>query len=391
MGTLIPGRWPAFFLKILPVSAAVVVAGCVKPRKFPRYVTVSEIIDNVRCELHKALWEVEFYAGENGTLKSGYNSKYRPGLGIQHWLAGYSALFDISLVVFKEGGATGDASLVVPFERGALTIALNAGLTKSSKSTLSFDFFIEDLGAFSASLPSNCVYDKRRNRGRYLEGETGLRGWLGALIEGMDARSVRDSRDGFSYAVEFIVTANGNITPSSRSVPKLGHNVTTMLRASRQRKDTHTLTIVITPQKGESRNYPEEQLEQLNTIGDLMGTNIKIGKYQAVRLKEIRSLITTLDSRVERIEDKLVPRSAESGDGTRQKDESQNFTSTQPGEKGQPLVERKSEKVEETLPDITNLKTRTAPGSSGTTRGSARENAERRLQRELLRDALRSN
>ncbi len=253
-----------WLLKIVAISMVIVIAGCVKPRKFPRYLTVAEVIDNLRCELYMAVVE---------------------NRGTSSWLLNYSALLDVELEVFREGGLRADASYVVPHLGGLATINLIAGIKKSSKARVAFDFLAgNNLGEYigmkyvggqwvinQAVSPAYCGILPLHRNGRYIAGETGLRLWLGKLIEGIDETGIEieNATDGFSYFVEFIVTGDGNIIPKIDRTRTNGHRFFGNINASRQRRDTHKLTIVF--KKVFPPSTADTELKALRRIEILLG------------------------------------------------------------------------------------------------------------------------
>ena len=210
-------------LAALTIGLSLLLSSCVKPTVFPRYLTVADVINNVKCEL--------FMAIETGPKADWLNHEW-------------TAAFTIVLQVFRSGGGSGDLDLVVPHSLGTGTIGFSAGLVKTGQSRITINFNAEkNLAAFRKSTPKPCDYTPDLTYGRNLAGDTGLRLWFGQLIDGVNRADINKQSTGFVYSLEFVTTVEGRIRPAFRNAYSDGRIFSGTFNLRRERKDTNTLTV----------------------------------------------------------------------------------------------------------------------------------------------------
>jgi hypothetical protein len=223
-------RCGATWLAIVSVGlSSLLLASCVKPTVFPRYLTVADVINNVKCELFDAIL-----------------ASYPESV----WLSDWTAKFVVSLQVFRQGSVAGDLALVVPYHMGMgkFTLGLTGKFDKTGKSRIAIDFDAEkNLRVFMAK--DRCAFRRNLSTRRDIAGNTGLDLWFGNVIKGVTEANIVKQATGFTYTLEFVTTHDGNIKPAFESTyPDLK-----IFRGNfdlrRHRQDTNSLTVAFAPFK----------------------------------------------------------------------------------------------------------------------------------------------
>lgn len=206
--------------RVLVLVLLASLASCVKPTVYPRYLTVADVINNVKCELYDAI-----LLAPNA-----------------YWLKAWEAHFTVTLQVFRQGCGSGELALVVPYDLGSSTIGLAAGLEKSGKSRIAIDFDADkNLEKFMAR--DQCVYSPELRKGRNLAGETGLGVWFGETVRGINRANIEKQTKGITYNLEFITTLDGSIKPAFGTEYPSGRMFGGTFEFKRRREDTNTLTV----------------------------------------------------------------------------------------------------------------------------------------------------
>jgi len=243
-----------FALRIMFPCSFLLVASCTKPTVFPRYMTVADVINNVKCELYLAIWETQ-----NST-----------------WLKGWAARFTVSLQVTRDTSGTGDLTLVVPYMHrlGLFTIVGGGTLDKNSQARMTFLFDAENnLNVFMSK--NQCVYRPQLSGRHNLAGETGLRLWFKNVIEGINQARIEKQATGFSYNLEFVTTLDGHIRPSFNTNYPSGRIFRGDFAVNHSRRDDNTLNVAFAPyvkptppfaatDLGKALQRIEDQLEKAN-------------------------------------------------------------------------------------------------------------------------------
>jgi hypothetical protein len=213
------------------VGALVLVAGCMTAPEFPRRVSVTEVIENARCELYDAVKENE---------------------GRYPWIKDWAAGFDLSFVVDRDANASTDTSYVVPINLGTFAIGLRASSRNKAKSTFAVKFKIT--GGLGNYAQINCPRIANFPR-VLLNGELGLRRWLNDVIPQVENARISKTAgtkgsgdiESLTYTMEFGVTMDGSLLPSwsltypDKSQFRPGFNLTAA------EANTHKMIVAMTP------------------------------------------------------------------------------------------------------------------------------------------------
>jgi hypothetical protein len=212
----------------LLLCSLLLLASCTKPTVFPRYLTVADVINNVKCELQQAIADTTPTAT---------------------WLSPWTAEFTVVLQVQRRTGGTGDLTLVVPYVTpapGLFTLVVGGGLGKTGQARMTFKFDAEDnIGLFMSE--NRCAYTQELRSRRNLAGETGLRVWFVNVIDGINKARIPDQTNGFSYDLEFTTTLEGHIRPSFETTYPSGRIFSGAFDINRNREDKHTLNVAFAP------------------------------------------------------------------------------------------------------------------------------------------------
>jgi hypothetical protein len=213
-------------LRIAFLCSLLLVASCTKPTVFPRYMTVADVINNVKCELYWAIRQTPNW----------------------QWLKGWVAEFSLVLQVKRNTGVNGDLTLVVPYVNpapGLFTVVAGGTLDKSGTARMSFYFYAnKDLNVFMSK--DQCAYEPQLRSRRNLAGETGLVLWFGSLIEGINQARIEGQAKSFTYNLAFITTLEGHIKPSYNTMYESGRIFKGVFGANHGRVDTNTLNVSFT-------------------------------------------------------------------------------------------------------------------------------------------------
>lgn len=216
--------------RVLLLALLVGLSSCVQPTVFPRYLTVADVINNVKCELYMALWQA---VRENPK---------------EPWLDDWTALFSIVLQVKRQTGVNGDFTFVVPYNApvGLFTVVVGGKADKTGQSRMTFVFKADDnLGIFRSS--EQCDYPHQLNSRNNLAGETGLRLWFGNVIDGINQADIsKKSITSLIYNLQFVTTLNGHIKPSFQSAYPSKKVFSGAFGIDRTRTDDNQLTITFT-------------------------------------------------------------------------------------------------------------------------------------------------
>ena len=246
-------------LRIAFPCLLMLVASCTKPTVFPRYMTVADVINNVKCELYQAIRETP-------------NSKWlweAPGSDPKK-PKGWAAAFTVTLQVTRMTSGTGDLTLVVPYFHpgiGLFTIVGGGTLAKSGEARMSFAFKAEqNLNVFMMETHP-CAYRQQLSARNNLAGETGLRLWFVNVIEGINQGRIAKQTTGFSYNLMFITTLDGHIRPSFNTTYRSGRIFSGAFAANHSRQDQNTLNVAFAPNvPKDARMSTQQQLDSLITL-----------------------------------------------------------------------------------------------------------------------------
>ncbi len=187
-----------YFGVLAAAGALASIAGCMSAPEFPRRVSVTEVIENVRCELYDAVKENE---------------------GRYPWIRDWAAGFDLSFVVDRDANASTDTTYIVPVHLGTFAIGLRANSRNKAKGTFAVKFKIT--GGLGNYEQINCPRVAAHPR-VLLNGEVGLRRWLSEIVPQVEnariskATGSKGSGDieSLTYTIEFGVTVDGSLLPS---------------------------------------------------------------------------------------------------------------------------------------------------------------------------------
>lgn len=230
-------------LRVVLSCSLLLFAGCTKPTVFPQYMTVADVINNVKCELYMAIGETPSWS----------------------WLKEWTAGFAITLQVTRDTSGTGDVTLVVPYFHpgiGFFTIEGGGMLQKSGVARMSFNFNGEEsLGIFMSK--DRCAYSRQISARNNLAGETGLRLWFRNVIQGINQARIANQTTGFSYNLEFLITVEGHIRPSFDTTYSSGRIFRGFFTAGHRRQDANTLGVQFVPPKQKIELFRQQQINNL--------------------------------------------------------------------------------------------------------------------------------
>ena len=111
------GRGFVRALNALLLCPFLLLASCTQPTVFPHYLTVADVINNVKCELYLAIWD---------TIRENAKSV---------WLDPWAAKFSIQLQVKRQTVGNGDLTLVAPYNVPVRLFTLVVGVrsTRAAK------------------------------------------------------------------------------------------------------------------------------------------------------------------------------------------------------------------------------------------------------------------
>jgi hypothetical protein len=213
--------------RVLLLALLVGLSSCVQPTVFPRYLTVADVINNVKCQLQDAIRKTP-------------NSE---------WLAGWTAHFTVYLQVFRQGSGEAELTLVVPYNApGTFRTGLFGKLAKSGQARITLDFNADtSLAEFMSK--NQCDYAQELRGRRNLAGNTGLRLFFGNAIQGVNRANIVEQSTGFTYTLDFVTTLDGSIKPMFNRIFTPVKMFMGRFDLSRQRKDTNQLTVAFAPIK----------------------------------------------------------------------------------------------------------------------------------------------
>jgi hypothetical protein len=208
--------------KISSLLISAIAGGCAAPAQFPTEysVSVSDVVDNVRCELWRAQRDLPF-------LVEG---------------PGWSAAIQLALEVDAKGDGGLSLSLAPAFKPG--TFAIGAGAKYLGES----DRTAENTFSENFKKKITCVGgDDGRTKGVRLGGKLGLYDWLSNTQNTVVESNINLSS--ISYSIKFIVDKTGSINPAFKMVPIGTSHVDGGPAFDVERKDTDTLTITLSKNK----------------------------------------------------------------------------------------------------------------------------------------------
>jgi hypothetical protein len=217
-------------------------------------ITTADVVLNIKCEMRDAVWRHPAHA----------------------WLKDWDAGFTLQLNVFHKGGATGNASLVVPLNPGTFTIALDAGADGEAtrNATMEFSERLNRLRSFGP-----CPHDYASQDRRWLlEGELGIRDWLERVALSQESATIFPKS--VAYSLEFIIRKNGGVKPSFSMIPVGRNRFGGDVNLTGSRRDTHKVSIALAkhkepePQKVVIVDDKRKELQQISE--DIRGIDNKI-------------------------------------------------------------------------------------------------------------------
>ncbi len=242
---------------------SVFVAGCATAPAVPHdySVTMSDIVDNVRCELQDAALRYSSFSTDDYGWTAGTNLQLR-------------------VVLIGTGG----------LDSGALTTSLSPGLfvlkagaTTSGTADRLVNFsFTEDL---SQPQSIRCKGGPRRDpKLKLLRGNLGISQWLGAFGYTIKASDLNNTTVG-GYTLEFTVEKTGSITPQFSLIPLGSSTVAGGILLSGVHRDVNTLTLVFTKNKpplikqvrgAKPRPNPENKNQNDNELRDQLQRQLTV-------------------------------------------------------------------------------------------------------------------
>jgi hypothetical protein len=208
---------------LIPCFAAFVF-GCTSLPDMPQDgITTADVIRSIKCELRDAVW------------------RERP---TKYLAADWNAGIILTLAVYQNGGADGEASWVVPLTPGVFTGALSFQLVGEATRTERIEFQ-EKLSALRANQNLDCRSPADKDSRVLLGGHLGIRD----IVERTDAAiKVADiTPKQLDYNLSFVIKRNGSATPRFSMIPVGGDRTFSgNAKISGVRNDTHDLKITLT-------------------------------------------------------------------------------------------------------------------------------------------------
>jgi hypothetical protein len=186
-------------------------------------VSVTDVVNNIRCELQSA------------AMETGFDSS------APKWAAGIA----LELKVIANSSGVADAAVTLPLNPGSSKIGFKLGQTAESTRAAGFKF--QQLLADKKE--DYCLYQALTPREALLEGRLGFREWLSRLNTTMKISGVKPTQ--VSYTLQFVIKPSGEFTPRFSLIPIGDNTFEGGLALSAQESRFHTLNIVLEPVKGE--------------------------------------------------------------------------------------------------------------------------------------------
>ncbi len=273
--------------KILVISLTVLIAAsCTRPAKFPKRVSVADVLDSLRCELLEA---VQKHASSDP------------------WFLEWTASYSLSLTVDRNAGAsTNNSTYVVPVSLGTFTLGLTANLNAQSFQLMAIEGGIDKLKNFAGYF---CPRYEPGYRGRLLAGDLGLNEWLAEVVPdlraGPGAKQPAVAKE-IAYTMKFVITKEGSIMPSWSLTRSNGHIFRPNFKIGGARKKTHELIITLNAPEKETTDKTIRTDANGNIVQRLVTvTNFEdfLEKWKQIRDAEMReeqvkSAMTKIENRI---------------------------------------------------------------------------------------------
>lgn len=272
-------RAPFIVFRVLLLASLASLASCVQPTVFPRYLTVADVINNVKCELYLAIGET-IWKNPKST-----------------WLDPWTAKFSVVLQVKRQTVGNADFTFVVPYNApvGLFTLVVGGSVDKSGQSRMAFDFSADkNLKTFRSK--DQCAYWQQLKSRNNLAGETGLRLWFGNVIEGFNQARVKSTS--LTYTLQFVTTIDGHIKPSFKSTYPSKKIFAGEFGITRKRTDDNTLTIVFSP--------PATAFAATDLGKVLARIELQLGKLEAER-SMLKTEVKKNEAKVEAFRQSFAP------------------------------------------------------------------------------------
>lgn len=220
--------------KFFFITVLLLLSGCATVPNLPdsNRIRVSDIIQNVQCELAKALDRTS---------------------GNHVWLQESAVAVELTLRVEERGDLGADAAFVFPVQPGILTIGLSAGVNEkaSVKSVILFT------ANYSKSDEGNCTYISGEKSDATFTGSLGLHEWISRVADGIKLANVtvgalslsNEKATVISHQLDFSIVASGGVGPKYNIVRSGGRSQTESGRLGLSREETNTLRVAIIPKE----------------------------------------------------------------------------------------------------------------------------------------------
>ena len=213
-------------LRFWPVAGLVAVSACTSVPDFPpEYsLSVSDVVNNVRCELKSAAKTPPlFFSKDEG------------------WLAGTN----IALQVVEDATFGLKASAEIPLNPATLVVAVGGGYQGTADRLVNFDFQDDLKTPEKIAENIDCAgVGPRGGTNAKLTGDLGIAHWLSNLQATTNETQAKIYKSGYTLKFTIKKNASGNATFSAIPIgtPKLGADVS----LAGSRTNTHTLTMTFT-------------------------------------------------------------------------------------------------------------------------------------------------
>lgn len=212
--------------------------GCTSVPDLPEQysVSVSDVVDNIRCELRDA--------SHNHTMMT--TGK------------GWTAAVDLELYVTANAGFDASASLTNPVRstgvENQVVVSIGGGHSAKAERTANFSFAVNMLDPSKIHCDASVPADAHH----LLRGNLGIDNWIGVLAmtfaqskAGKEKRETALTPIKSGYTVEFTITTKGSLGPSIEAIGIGASQARAGLILSGDRGERHKMTIAFTPNADE--------------------------------------------------------------------------------------------------------------------------------------------
>jgi hypothetical protein len=196
------------------------------------------------------------------------------------WMIGdenktWSAGFTLTMKTFQKGGATGDASFVVPLNPGSFSLGFKAGVTGEVTREEKIDFTEKFFKLYDFD---KCPSDSATNQNNsLLQGKIGFYDLLERVALAKEHEIIKPTS--LAYNLDFVIKYNGNVSPKFNLIPVGNKTLTAGLNLDGDRHNFHLLKVVFSPPVEKSCLGPKVTLKDANgkpIKDEKTGKNIEI-------------------------------------------------------------------------------------------------------------------